>query len=904
VSGWRTALRVARREARRAKGRSILVIGMIAVPVAAVAYGIVIYDTTRLTATEQADRLMGTAQAAVMWPYDGPVNQHPTEPAFDSDVFLPGPGAAPPPPPSLDRLRDLLPPGTRTLPDQHGQLRMATATGVGTLDARMLDYADPLARGIYRSLSGRPPAAGDEVTLTPVAARRLGVGIGGTVRLADGSRTLRVVGLVENPGDLQAETIVLRPGTLAPEALSEDRRDQRYLVATPGPLTWDDVKRLNERGILAVSRYVLAHPPGPEDAPFLRQVVIDGGTEAALAIGLTAGIAVLEIILLAGPALAVGARRRRRDLALVAAAGGTPAHLRRIVLADGVVLGSLAAAAGVALGILTALATLPQIERSSHVRAGAFRVFPEALAGLAVLAVVTGVLAALVPAWIAARQDVVASLAGRRGITRSRKRWVVVGGAMSAAGVAIAGVGAWRIDWGFILIGLVVVELGIVLCTPAIVGLVARLGRILPLAPRIALRDTSRNRTAAAPAISAVMAAVVGSLVVGVIVAATAEREQDAYRTLSQPGDVAVFSFGAGPKGKAATWETLPSEVVAALRENLPVDEIHHIGLPGCEIRCFVQAQLPEALACPYAAIREPTPAEQRAARQDRRCDEAANRYTYFGGFSSDGGGMTFVVDEAAAAAALHLSAADAAPVAAALRAGDVVVNDPRYLVDGRVTLLLRSGPQERRSVTAPGFVLPNRTPVPISLMTAETARSLGLTTNPAISLVTTTRMPTIEEQDRVQAAIGEGYGVQIERDGPGESERLALFLMAVVAGVITLGAAAIATGLAAADGRADLATLAAVGASPRVRRMLSLSQAGVIAGLGSLIGAVAGLGAAEAVLVALNQRQAQMWPAPAAYPLTVPWLNVGVALVVVPLVAMLGAGLLTRSRLPIERRL
>jgi putative ABC transport system permease protein len=35
-----------------------------------------------------------------------------------------------------------------------------------------------------------------------------------------------------------------------------------------------------------------------------------------------------------------------------------------------------------------------------------------------------------------------------------------------------------------------------------------------------------------------------------------------------------------------------------------------------------------------------------------------------------------------------------------------------------------------------------------------------------------------------------------------------------------------------------------------------------------------------------------------------VPWRNVGVALLVVPLVAMLGAGLLTRSRLPIERRL
>jgi putative ABC transport system permease protein len=34
------------------------------------------------------------------------------------------------------------------------------------------------------------------------------------------------------------------------------------------------------------------------------------------------------------------------------------------------------------------------------------------------------------------------------------------------------------------------------------------------------------------------------------------------------------------------------------------------------------------------------------------------------------------------------------------------------------------------------------------------------------------------------------------------------------------------------------------------------------------------------------------------------PWLNVAIALLVVPVTAMLGAGLLTRSRLPIERRL
>ncbi len=69
------------------------------------------------------------------------------------------------------------------------------------------------------------------------------------------------------------------------------------------------------------------------------------------------------------------------------------------------------------------------------------------------------------------------------------------------------------------------------------------------------------------------------------------------------------------------------------------------------------------------------------------------------------------------------------------------------------------------------------------------------------------------------------------------------------------------------------------------------------------MLGVAAGLGASTAVLFALNQGYAGIWPAPTPYPITVPWLNLGVGLLVVPLIAMLGAGLLTRSRLPIERR-
>jgi len=256
------------------------------------------------------------------------------------------------------------------------------------------------------------------------------------------------------------------------------------------------------------------------------------------------------------------------------------------------------------------------------------------------------------------------------------------------------------------------------------------------------------------------------------------------------------------------------------------------------------------------------------------------------------------------------LEAADAERAVAALRAGKVVVDHPRFLHGDQVKLTITAsqpGAKEKDRTwraTAPGYALPHRPRAPVTLMTWRTARSLGLDPVASMVLATTSRMPTVAEQDRLQAALGNTAGVYVERGPRPRSDTRTLLLLAVVAGVIALGAAAIATGLAAADGRADLGTLAAVGASPRVRRGLSLSQSGVIAGLGSLLGAAAGLGGSVAVLLALNRGGADVWPAPTPYPITLPWRNVGIALLVVPVVAMLGAGLLTRSRLPIERRL
>ena len=256
----------------------------------------------------------------------------------------------------------------------------------------------------------------------------------------------------------------------------------------------------------------------------------------------------LEIVLLAGPAFAVGARRRQRQLALVAANGGTPAHIRRIVLADGVVLGVVGAVSAWSLGIAVAVRRPAAASRSSSSTPGpaATGCSRSALAVIAGLAVVTGLLAALVPAFIVAPPER-RRVAGRP----ARHHPVHASGGWSLGlrhGRRRRGRHGWRgragVDTTVILAGLVLGELGLVLCTPAFVGLIARLGRLLPLAPRIALRDAARNRTAAAPAISAVMAAVAGSVAIGVVLVGASERSRDSYRVLGRPGDVFVLSFG------------------------------------------------------------------------------------------------------------------------------------------------------------------------------------------------------------------------------------------------------------------------------------------------------------------------------------------------------------------------
>ncbi|MEU2611519.1 FtsX-like permease family protein [Micromonospora sp. NPDC007271] len=654
--------------------------------------------------------------------------------------------------------------------------------------------------------------------------------------------------------------------------------------------------RLNARGIVMAARAPL---PGREETVVGPGLPDPEQAGNALLIG---GLGLLEVVLLVGPAFAVAVRRRRRDLALVAVAGGDAAHLRRIVLADGVVLGAGGAALGLLLGVGAAIAARPVVEQHLiFARLGGYRVYPAALAAIAAVAVLAGLLAALAPAWTAARQDVVAGLAGRRNPPRHRRRWLVLGGLLTGAGAGLAALGATRASPPVVLAGLTLGELGLVFGTPTLIGLLARAGRLLPLTPRLALRDASRNRSSAAPAISAVMAAVAGSVAIGVNLASDEARQRAQWQPGLPPGRVLLMDTG------ALEGTPLPpaDEVAQRVRAVLPDATVVPLDGTGCarpaspEDYCVTNAVLPPERRCPYEPGEAVTAAARAEARADPRCVRPFRDPTSFY--------LPAVVDDGTALAAL--TGAPAEEVAAAtrvLRAGGVVVTDPRPVLDGRVTVAATHGAGgSATSVTLPGYLLRGGLPVDRLVLSPQAAAAVGLVGTRLGYLADPPTPPTADQQRRLAAELSPWarLSVHVEDGPPSPDQRPLLLLLAVASGVITVGAAGVATGLAAAEGRRDLSTLAAVGADPRVRRMLSLWQAGVIAGLGSALGILAGLGSAAIILASLNRRYAQAWPAEEPFPLVVPGLTLAV-LVVVPLVAMLGAGLLTRSRLPLERRL
>ncbi|WP_433433712.1 FtsX-like permease family protein [Nonomuraea sp. CA-141351] len=849
MSAFRAALRISRRDALRFKGRTALIMVMIGLPVLVITAALTGAATTSITTRDKLDSMLGAADARIVTrPFRTPVEQ-----SADGEITNQRNAPRSERPWTPAEIGTLL--QGRLLRYQSSNVYARVADGYDRVDVFEADLRDPLTSGMRRLVEGRFAAAPGEVAVSPAMIDR-GVRIGDTIKTWRPDRTVRVVGVAEHPNRPGLRELLALPEGLLPH--QNDGNDSGWLIDTAAPVQWPDVQRLNKVGLAVNSRALIERSDAGDSGP--------RDLHGLLELGVAVVLIVTETVLLAGPAFAVGLRRRRRELAVIAAQGGSGRHLKTIVLADGLVLGGAAALLGAALGIGAGLVVERFAARWLDWTHGPADVPWAQVLGVAALGVVSGLTAAIVPAIQASRQSPVHVLAGRAAVdTPGRAGRPVLGAALVLLGLAASGFALHRGTLSVALASMLVV-FGLVALMPWLVQATGRLAGRLPLPLRLSVRDASRHRVRTASATAAVMAATMGAVTLGVGVN-SAYVSQDARRGSIVPtGTTVIRAWEADDRGWA--------RVRALVQQKLP----------GVSLVNGLDAE--DARGRPLSlSVTWPTDCKSRCRPADY------------------GFGSVEVADEEVLA---FLQRRRDPQAAAALAAGKAVAFSPGLVHDGMITLQAEDWDMK-----------PVKTfRVPAVAVAAAEAGQGGVVIPPSVLAPTGLKVTQrtlyaaytdVDEQrlsTEIKTMIGDEAYAVVER-GYAETRFVTLLILLAAALVLVLGGTFAATGLAAADMRQDLDTLSAVGGTARVRRLVVAAQAAYISGLGALVGLVAGTVSGIALtwpLTRTNYGRTALFD-PGSTTIAVPWLFLAGIVVGLPLLAALVAGAFTRTRLVLARR-
>lgn len=906
---WAVALRMARRDVRRHRGRSALVVVMVLLPTLLLSAIVTVAYTSQVTGPERIPAAMGSGQALLEGPDPMRIGQL-ADPStgtagFDQDA-LPVPGLAPRASAfaNADAIARLV--GADVAPLDRFLARTTVDGRRVSLDGLAIDGARVGDK--VRLESGRWPAPPPAVTGTPVealvtqAATSRGVPASGRlVVTVDGQeRILEVVGVAS------VRESWSRPGIVTAAPLGAGGPGNGgWIVLGERPVTWPEVLELNEYGLRVTSAAVLRSPPAPEEIPGqLGLGAQSEGQRMALTVGLGAAMLLISTALLVGPAFAVSATRQRRTLALAASNGAHTPALRRTVLAQALVLGAASAVTGVAAGVGAAyVVVLWDATRAYPSLTGPFDVRPLTLLAIALCATASTVVAALVPARRLGRLDIVGVMRGQSVSPRPSRLVLLAGAVLTALGTGMVLAGTGTIDAAgvpaqamatinagpdiLVVLGAIVLVTGSLLLVPTVLAGIGRVGGRLPTPLRMAARDLARHRSRSAPSVAAVLAAVAG-LTFGLLgLASDTEQNRRDHLPLTLPGEVVVTPWQ----------DDLTAEQIRAAAPGLVVT-------PNDSLAGDPSRYAADPPAGPYRAellAVVPDGCELEQAIASGYADEATDRCAV-AGTDSQGSGTVLLLPADELVRRLELSGAQAARV----RAGAAV------LLGGtgptaRVVAGTRAVDPTADRPTDPAVEILRDEAVPavrLPLTKESSARILGASLAfaagaPAVDgLATRTHSWTVRGPDgsavpddaveRLQEVLGDEVGVQRE-DGFQRSDRVVVAILLGVFAVLILVVTLTSTALTLAEQQTDQATLAALGATRGTRRVMAAAQAFLLAVVGCLLGVgvglVPGIGIAG-LLTGDSWDPLTNTPIEGRTILVIPWAWLAVAGVGVPIVA------------------
>ncbi len=414
--------------------------------------------------------------------------------------------------------------GVTQATDSHGANTLIAFVG---LDCR--------AKAIVGSIACHPGALGPASDADPpIISRRLATRLrGGAINTDLGPRPLRGAVAVSELDEFNQGMVALYPIPVAQQLFARPGGlDAIYIVTEPGA-NLHQLRAALRATAGSQNRVLSARDTGGHVVtasavlPFLFLLSLFG-----LTIG---GQLVYNTLILS-------LEERRRELAVVAALGGTPTLVTVGVLAEAAVLGFAGGLIGVAGGVLAARPVVANLstyaQQTAGVHLGLHVSAVSVVLGL-LLGLVASIAAAAVPARRAARLDIAGELAERSRRTdaapSASARRALIWTAVMGAGLAVAWLGhrdgalqPWQPTAtvvGLLVAGTAVFRLpGVV--APALFGLLARLPWLQRGPRRIAVANlvNEPHRTAAvttAVAAAVGLACVLGSLLPGIAYGAT-----------------------------------------------------------------------------------------------------------------------------------------------------------------------------------------------------------------------------------------------------------------------------------------------------------------------------------------------------------------------------------------------